>query len=236
MPQTATQTGLSQRRDDVDKVIAHLEEDIIFGRLAPGLRLTEDMLMARYDASRHFVRQALVEMERRGIVGREKNIGATVRSYSQAEVRQIYEVREMLTRHAALMVALPAPASLIRELRALQDSYRARAEAGDLRGIHDANDAFHIALFAACGNPYLVRTLQDYMDLTLTMRAKNLADPEGLKLSISQHDLMIELLQGRDVWAFAQLCVDHMQTSKADYLRRVASGGEGDRAAPPQNG
>lgn len=51
-------------RDDLDKVIAHLEEDIIFGRLAPGARLTEDMLMARYGASRHFVRQALVEMER----------------------------------------------------------------------------------------------------------------------------------------------------------------------------
>lgn len=238
MPQTANQNTAPQRRDDVDKVIAHLEEDIIFGRLAPGLRLTEDMLMARYDASRHFVRQSLVEMERRGIVRREKNIGATVRSYSQSEVRQIYEVREMLTRHAALMVTLPAPESLIRELRRLQLVYRARAEVGDLRGTHDANDAFHIALFAACGNPYLVETLQDYMDLTLTMRAKNLADPEGLRLSISQHELMIDLLQGRDVWAFAQLCVDHMQSSKADYLRRIAAENddEGERIQHLQNG
>lgn len=226
------------RRDDLDKVIALLEEDIIFGRLEPGLRLTEDMLMARYDASRHFVRQSLVEMERRGIVRREKNIGATVRSYSQAEVRQIYEVREMLTRQAALMVELPASQALIDELRRLQDVYRQRAEEGDLRGVHDANDAFHIALFAACGNPYLVETLQDYMDLTLTMRAKNLADSEGLKLSISQHELMIELLRGRDVWAFAQLCVDHMQTSKADYLRRVAGADEheGDPVRHRRNG
>nr|WP_236841949.1 GntR family transcriptional regulator [Bosea sp. PAMC 26642] len=216
------------RRDDVDKVIACLEEDIIFGRLEPGLRLTEDMLMARYEASRHFVRQSLVEMERRGIVRREKNIGATVRSYSQAEVRQIYDVREMLTRQAALMVELPASRSLLDELRRLQDIYRKRAEEGDLRGVHDANDAFHIALFEACGNPYLVRTLQDYMDLTLTMRAKNLANADGLRLSISQHELMIELLRGRDAWAFAQLCVDHMQTSKADYLRRVAVADEYD--------
>ena len=74
------------------------------------------------------------------------------------------------------------------------------------------------------------------MDLTLTMRAKNLADPEGLRLSISQHDLMIELLQGRDVWAFAQLCVDHMQTSKADYLRRVASGADAAGATHSWNG
>ena len=66
--------------------------------------------MARYGASRHFVRQALFQLERQGIVLREKNIGATVRFYSSEEVRQIYEVREMLTRQAALMIALPAPA------------------------------------------------------------------------------------------------------------------------------
>jgi DNA-binding GntR family transcriptional regulator len=33
---------------------------------------------------------------------------------------------------------------------------------------------------------------------------------------------MIELLKGRDSWALAQLCVDHMQFSKKDYLARIA--------------
>ena len=90
-----------------------------------------------------------------------------------------------------------------------------------MRGIHEANDAFHLALFSACGNPYLVRSLQDYINLTLPMRAKNLADQQGLALSRRHHDLMIELLKGRDGWALAQLCVDHMQASKSDYLGRI---------------
>ncbi|MBR0714314.1 GntR family transcriptional regulator [Bradyrhizobium liaoningense] len=210
------------RRDDPDDVVGRLEEDIIFGRFAPAARLTEDALMSRYGTSRHFVRQALVEAERRGIVRREKNVGATVRFYSAEEVRQIYEVREMLTRQAALMIPLPAPQSLIDELSELQRQYCARADAHDLRGIHETNDAFHVALFAACGNPYLVRSLQDYMNLTLPMRAKNLADREGLAQSRRQHELMIELLKGRDSWALAQLCVDHMQFSKSDYLARIA--------------
>jgi DNA-binding GntR family transcriptional regulator len=210
------------RRDDPDDIVARLEEDIIFGRLAPGARLTEDALMSAYGTSRHFVRQALVDAERRGIVRREKNVGATVRFYSAEEVRQIYEVREMLTRQAALMIPLPAPQSLIDELTALQRDYCAKADIRDLRGIHEANDAFHVALFAACGNPYLVRSLQDYMSLTLPMRAKNLADRDGLAQSRRQHELMIELLKGRDSWALAQLCVDHMQFSKKDYLARIA--------------
>lgn len=211
------------RRDDPEDVVARLEEDIIFGRLAPGARLTEDALMSAYGTSRHFVRQALVDAERRGIVRRERNVGATVRFYSAEEVRQIYEVREMLTRQAALMIPLPAPQSLIDELSAAQRQYCAKAEMQDLRGIHEANDAFHVVLFGACGNPYLVRSLQDYMNLTLPMRAKNLADRDGLAQSQRQHELMIELLKGRDSWALAQLCVDHMQFSKADYLARIAN-------------
>ena len=211
------------REEEQAEVIRRLEEDIIFGRFAPGSRLVEDTLMTRYGASRHFVRQALFQLERQSIVLREKNIGATVRFYSAEEVRQIYEVREMLTRQAALMIALPAPAGLVAELSELQRKYCERADAKDLRGIHEANDAFHVALFSACGNPYLVRSLQDYMNLTLPMRAKNLADSEGLALSRRQHELMIELLKGRDSWALAQLCVDHMQYSKADYLVRISN-------------
>lgn len=207
----------------IGAIVARLEEDIIFGRLAPGARLTEDALMARFSTSRHFIRQALVEMERRGVVRRERNVGATVRSYSAEEVLQIYEVREMLTRQAMLMIALPVEPELIARLEALQAAYCDTVEKRDLRGIHEANDAFHIALFEACGNPYLVRTLTDYMGLTLPMRAKNLADADGLRVSIDHHRIMIDLLRGRDHWALAQLCVDHMQASKADYLARIAT-------------
>jgi DNA-binding GntR family transcriptional regulator len=223
-PQAASsETSAFTREQEQAEVIRRLEEDIIFGRFAPGSRLVEDTLMSRYDASRHFVRQALFQLERQGIVLREKNIGATVRFYSGDEVRQIYEVREMLTRQAALMIALPAPAALIDRLIELQREYCAKADAQDLRGIHEANDAFHLALFSASGNPYLVRSLQDYMNLTLPMRAKNLADKDGLALSRRQHDFMIELLRGRDNWALAQLCVEHIQYSKADYLGRIGA-------------
>jgi DNA-binding GntR family transcriptional regulator len=221
LPSALEDTPPARREDEQTEVVRRLEEDIIFGRFAPGSRLIEDTLMSRYGASRHFVRQALFQLERQGIVLREKNVGATVRFCSSDEVRQIYEVREMLTRQAALMIALPAPADLIAQLTELQRHYCTKADAQDLRGIHETNDAFHVALFSACGNRYLVRSLQDYMNLTLPMRAKNLADRQGLAQSRRQHDLMIELLKGRDSWALAQLCVDHMQFSKNDYLARI---------------
>lgn len=213
------------------EVVRRIEEDVIFGRLAPGARLVEDRLMARHGASRHCIRQALVQLEQVGLVRREKNIGATVRSYSADEVGKIYEVREFLTRQAVLSIPLPAPDDVVEELVAIQERYKGCIRDDDLRGVHEANDAFHLVLFSACGNPYLVRTLQDYMSLTLPMRAKNLADRAGREVSVRQHDIMIDLLRGGDRWALAQLCVEHLQTSKADYLARVASGAGRPRVA-----
>jgi DNA-binding GntR family transcriptional regulator len=209
----------------LEELVRDVEGDIIFGRLAPGARLVEDALMARHGASRHYIRQALSQLERARLVRREKNVGATVVSFSAEEARQIYQVREMLTRQAALMIPLPVNPALIDSLREIQDRYM-RADAGDLRLLHEVNDEFHVTLFSACGNPFLVRTLRDYMALTLPVRAKNLADPAGLSQSRAEHDIMIELLKGTESWVLAQICVDHLQTSKADYLGRIGSGGK----------
>jgi DNA-binding GntR family transcriptional regulator len=218
----ATATAVMPSPDrELSRVVATLEEDIIFGRLAPGQRLIEDVLMARFSATRHVIRQALGELQRKGIVIRERNIGAAVRSYARDEVLQIYEVREFLQRQAALMIALPAPAPLIRQLQALNEAYSTAAARGDLRAVHEANDAFHITLFSACGNQYLTGSIKHYMNLTLPMRAKTLAEPEAFNISQRHHAIMIELLQENDNWGLAQICAHHVQPSKRDYLKLI---------------
>src|SRR5258708_17770812 len=113
---TSPEPSALSREEEQAEIIRRLEEDIIFGRFAPGSRLVEDTLMSRYGASRHFVRQGLFQLERQGIVLREKNIGPTLRFYSSDEVRQIYKVRHMLTPQPPLIIPLPAPASLIEQL------------------------------------------------------------------------------------------------------------------------
>jgi DNA-binding GntR family transcriptional regulator len=200
------------------EVVKALEEDIIFGRLAPGERLTEDALLARFPVSRHFVRQAIGHLERLGLVVRERNKTAAVRQLTPEEVRQIYDVREMLQRQAALWIPLPAPRALIEKLSRIQTEYSTAVREGSLRRVHELNDEFHLVFFSACGNPYLVSAIEHYMHLSLIVRAKTLADPEKREVSRSHHDVMIELLDGRDRWALAQLCVDHVQPSKTAFL------------------
>lgn len=206
--------------DDV-RIVRALEEDIIFGRLAPGARLTEDSLLSRFPVTRHFVRQALVQLEQMGIVVRERNKGATVRSLNPDEVDQIYAVRELVQRQAALLIPLPAPQALIDELLKIHDEHGRHIESGYLRGVHETNDRFHLKLFGACGNKYLVQTIELYMRYSLPVRANSMADRVSLEIAHSQHKLMIDMLSGRDNWVLAQLCVDHLQPSKRRYINLV---------------
>lgn len=207
--------------DESAGVVGLIEDDIIFGRIAPGSRLVEDSLMLRYGRTRHAVRQALVELERKAMVTRERNIGATVRSFDREQVLEIYQVREMLQRQAALMIRLPADRQLLDRLESLNADFAREGALRNLRGVHESNDAFHLALFGACGNTYLVGSIAHYMTLSLPMRATTLGDSEAFALSLRQHEVMIELLQDTDNWALAQLCVEHVQPSKRDYLART---------------
>ena len=200
------------------EVARQLEEDILFGRLAPGARLVEDVLIARFDATRHQVRQALVELERNGIVVRERNKGAAVKLLTPTEIGEIYEVRELLQRQAVLRIRLPAPAELIEQLQRLNSDYARHLRERDFRALHEANDAFHLALFAGCGNPHLVNSIRHYMWLSLPVRAKTMADVKRARQSEQEHREMIQLLQGKDSRALAKLCVAHIQAAKQCYL------------------
>jgi DNA-binding GntR family transcriptional regulator len=205
--------------DAVSERIARLlEQDIVFGRLKPGQKLPEEELAERFGASRHQVREGLARLARIGIVAKERNKGAAVRAFTRDEVRQIYEVREILQRQAALLIPLPVDGPVIEALQAIHDDYERAVGAGDLRGIHEANDRFHTELFRLCGNEVLVQLVKHYMDLTYAIRANAFFDPEILETSRRHHELMIRLLRGKDSWALAQICVDHMQPSKAQYL------------------
>jgi DNA-binding GntR family transcriptional regulator len=206
---------------DGASVINALEDDIIFGRLPPGQRLVEDTLMTRFAVTRHTIRQALVELERIGIVVRERHIGAAVRAFGREEVLQMYEVREVLQRQAALMISLPVNHSLIEKLTAINQEFATERSRGNLRGVHENNDRFHLLLFGACGNAYLVRSIAYYMAASLPMRAKTLGDDAAFATSLRQHDIMIAMLQQTDRWALSQLCVEHIWPSKRDYLAKI---------------
>ena len=138
------------REPIADGISRALEAEIVLGRLPPSQRLGEEELSERFSASRHHVRAALAGLERKGIVSRERNRGYSVRSFTAAEVEEIYDLREILQRQAALRIALPVAADKHDALTRLELEYECAVEAGDLHQIHSANDLFHAKMFELC--------------------------------------------------------------------------------------
>lgn len=203
------------------KIAQAIEHEIIFGLLPPGAPLREETIAKRYSASRHHVRSALMQLERAGIVAHERNKGARVQAYSPPEVERLYDVREMLTRQATLKITLPVSTEAIAAVQAVQDAFEQAVEKNDLQAIHKTNDAFHIAFFSLCDNPFLVDLLKRSMDMTYVIRAANTSNVKRQAVSCGEHQSMIAMLSGTDSWALSELCVRHLRPSKVAYLERV---------------
>lgn len=199
-----------------------IEEDIVFGRLTPGTPLREERLLERFGGSRHLVRDALSQLAARGMVVRERNRGAVVRVFTAQDVRDVHDVRELLQRQAALRIALPVSESELGPLERLEAEYEACVDAHDAAGMHSANDRFHVALFALCGNRQLQHLIRQMLRLSYLVRVSEVTDNALQARVIAEHRLMIALLRGTDGWALSQLCVAHSRPRRDAYLAYLA--------------
>jgi DNA-binding GntR family transcriptional regulator len=85
-----------------------------------------------------------------------------------------------------------------------------------------------------CNNDVLVSLIKTYMDLTYAVRGAAFANPRNLEKSQAQHRIMIRLLSGTDSWALAQICVDHIQITKDQYLAAIIEPAAGGFTASPR--
>jgi DNA-binding GntR family transcriptional regulator len=151
------------RTEHVLKTIKHA---ILSGQLSSGSQLVETDLAARFGVSKTPVREALKTLAGSGLVEMSQYKGATVRTVDAAMARSVYDVRvllepEALHRSLALGTSLSAAGEALDRAEGATD----RAE----RSL--TNRDFHRSLYAGCGNPLLVRILDDLRDQTALVSA-----------------------------------------------------------------
>ncbi|MFW6776143.1 GntR family transcriptional regulator [Nocardioides sp. CPCC 205120] len=208
----------------VEDVARELEEDIALGRLHPRERLVEDTLIERFGAKRHVVRSALASLEARGAVERRANVGAFVRSYSAKEVRDLYDVRELLEVSCARAIEVPLADDVLAPLEEVQREHDRAVDAGDRRGALRANLAFHEVLFGLAGNQVLVDAVRRHARMASPIRSITVTDDAHLRRARDEHRGMIRALRDGDTPRLVELCTVHLQPSRDAYLRRIGDG------------
>jgi DNA-binding GntR family transcriptional regulator len=207
----------------IDSIVSRLEEDIVLGRLHPRERLIEDELIDRFRTTRHLIRQALMELDRIGLVERVPNRGAMVKSYTTEEVEQLYQLRELLESEAAERIELPLDAKALAEIKAIQAAHDSAVDRVDHAAIFRANLAFHRRLFSCCNNRFLADAIEAASQRAHGIRFMSLMKQEERDAARREHHAMIAALEHGDRQALVQLCRDHLPASKNAYIRTVAA-------------
>lgn len=202
---------------DPDALVAALQEEIVLGRLAPGTRLVEEELTERFHTKRHVLREAFVELERFGLIVRRRNRGASVRQLTIEDVNRIYAVREILERAAAAQIVFDK--KHYQTIEAAQKRHDAAVEAGDAKAVFRANFAFHEALFAACGNPYLAAAIDDFRRKTHVVWSYAIVKPEYFRNAQREHRAMLKALREGDRKRLIEMCAAHLDISRQAYLQ-----------------
>jgi DNA-binding GntR family transcriptional regulator len=218
---TATKASAPARGREpaTPRIIARsIEEDIVLGRRHPRERLIEQDLCDLFRTHRGDVRLALFELEKKGLVERIPNRGATVRGLTPLEVQEIYAVREELEVMAVRIIPFPVAPGDISRLEELRRQHAAAIARGDLLTVFYSNLRFHQVLFGLCGNACLIETIDLLAQKVYGIRSYANAFPKSLDRARRDHVEMIKALRGSRRDELIALTRRHLKPSPEAYI------------------
>jgi DNA-binding GntR family transcriptional regulator len=212
------------RFQSMTSVLKHeIEQLVLSGHFASGERLNENALAAQFQVSRGPVREACRALAESGLLELIPNRGVFVRSVSEEEAFDAYDVRAALFGLAARLSATRMSDSDLSALDELLDSMDQLAEQQSLDDYYHVNLEFHQSIIRGSGNRRLV---DDYAALIKELhlfRARGLLHGGGLKRSNLEHRRIVAAIKARDPEAASRAAFDHVQMGK-DRMLHVEDG------------
>jgi DNA-binding GntR family transcriptional regulator len=194
-----------------ERVVQHVRTEIISGKSWPGTMYSVPALAEDLGVSTTPVREALLELARNGLIEPVRNRGFRVLSPTLEELRELFEIRELLEVRAAELLARRTSKTLD-SLRPLADDIRDAVKADDVQGYLEADRSFHHGFIAAAGNALLTEMAMAARD---KMRLYGISSRAGLErqaASVPEHYKLIDLAMAGDVRALKALLKEHIRT------------------------
>ncbi|SIT66009.1 transcriptional regulator, GntR family [Ectothiorhodosinus mongolicus] len=202
-----------------DRVFLRLRQAIVEGKIAAGSKISEPELAAEFGISRGPLRDAIGRLEACHLVERRANVGARIVSLSQADLLELYTLREALEGMAARLAAECMSDAEISELRQLVAEHQERAEAHD--GISyfqkEGDLDFHYRIIKASGNARLIKLLcNDLYHLMRMYRFQFGMVGERARLAFREHGHIIEAIADRDAEMAELIMRRHIRSSRVN--------------------
>lgn len=204
----------------VSDIASRIGAEIVEGIRQPGDDLNSVELARLYSTSRTPVREALMLLEKEGLVEIPPRRRPTVVTYDVQQVRDIYQARGALLAVAAAEIAARAsPAELARLREPLLQMEAAEA---DISSYIWANVEFYDRATQLAGNRLIKRIVDSLLLRTLPLRRLSLSQPGRLVKSFDDHIRLFRAFEERDGTLAAALIRTNHQAALATLERVLA--------------
>lgn len=186
-----------------------LRRRILEGKYAPGETMLESRIARTLSVSRTPVREALLQLEREGLLvtqGSER----VVANPTKEEFVNLYICRAALERLVAERAARLATGSDIEIMVAALDEARAAITAGDHVGVLDANTRFHDQMVESTRMPPLRQLMGTIRGPILIARRHVLSDAAVENAIWEEHSALLDAIRRRDPRKAQELMELHM--------------------------
>ncbi len=217
---------MTAHEQELTATIHHaLRDAIVDGRLAPDERVNQDRVARELGVSKTPVREALRWLERDGLVRLEPNRGAFVTAFTDHDLFEIYELRELLEPHAAAIACAVATRADIAAIRDLRDRIAATWTA-DPMAAFELNKQFHERLCAPCRNGLLMDVLGVVWSQQAALRIFTHYARAGEAFADrthAEHGTIIEAYAARDSDGVRELVRNHISEAHEATVRLLAA-------------
>jgi DNA-binding GntR family transcriptional regulator len=203
----------------VDAAYRVLRQRILDNVYPPGHQALEQALAEELGISRTPLREALIRLQKEGLVEVVPRHGVRVLPVSPEDMKQIYEILAALESLAAELAAKRKPSAA--ELAPLEQASRdmARAlKADDLESWAEADERFHRHLVELSGNRLLAETVLNFWDRAHRVRRFTLRLRPRPVHSTKEHTALLERIRAGDATGANDVNRAHRERASKELL------------------
>ena len=209
-----------RRRNRSEQAYEALRSAILGAEIAAGEAVNEAEWAERLGMSRTPIREALSRLSQEGLVETVPHRGTFVRGVSLDDLREVYQLREVLEALAATDAVLRLSDEVILEAEEAWASLARALEEGqqpDYETVGRLDNAFHMMIVSHCGNGRLRVIMQGLNDEVLRYQLLTARLLDDVKNTVQQHLALIQLLKRRDASGLSEALKNHIE-SAADVI------------------
>jgi DNA-binding GntR family transcriptional regulator len=206
------------RGNTVEAVCNRIIQDLKNGNLDYEERLVAHTLASIYRVSRTPVREALLRLEKEGIVVGTANAGFEPRIPTLEELCELYELRSLLEGYAVEKLTRQGVSpELLAELQRLAKERHIWHAKQDIERTAQVDLAFHQLICESCNSPLMQKILHNHLRLSVIFKAnpkfKSLFEDQPRSCE-GEHEAIIEAMKNGKAKAARRAMMRHIENAK----------------------